>query len=94
MPATAEVKETETEQEVPRVEHGFVPAMLTVRPGEAESVKVTESAAKPGNPFMAVAVTTSVLGTPGNSGPKLVLLADTTTEAMVADAELSKVVPV
>jgi hypothetical protein len=94
LPASVAVNETLTEQDAPRVAQGLVPAMVTVSPGDAASVKVTESVALPGNPFMAFAVTMAVLDIPGNSGPKLVMLVDRTTLAMLADAELLNVVPV
>jgi hypothetical protein len=94
LPATAAVNDTLTEHDAPRVAQGLVPAIVTVSPGEALSANVTESVALPGNPFIAFAVTMSVLDTPGNSGPKLVMLVDRTTFAMVEDAELLNVTPV
>jgi hypothetical protein len=93
-PAVVAVSVTLTEHEAPRVVQGLVAPIVTVRPGEAVSANVTESVAVPGNPFKAVAVIMSVFDTPGNSGPKLVLLVDRTTFAMLADAELLNVIPV
>ncbi len=82
-----------TEQEAPRVAQGFVPLKVAVRPEVVVVVKATESVAKPGKPFTAVAVTVTVFEVPGNSGPKLVGVAVTSTDIMLVAPELSKVLP-
>jgi hypothetical protein len=53
-------------------------------------VKFTASVAEPGYPFLAVAVIVALFAVPGGSGPKVVELADKTTSAIVALAELVK----
>ena len=83
-----------TAQDVPPVAQGLIPLIVAVRPGDAWSVMLTESVAKPGNPLKAVALMMTVFDVFGNSGPKFFELEERTTNAMVADAELSKVVPV
>lgn len=79
---------------MPVVAQGFVPVMVAVTDGlDLVVVKSTESVENPGNPFLAVAVTVAVFDTVGNSGPKLIGLAERTIWAMLALVELSKVPP-
>jgi hypothetical protein len=79
----------ETEQVAPPVKQDVAPREA-VRPGLVVVVKLTESVARPGYPFIAVAVILAVLETPGNSGPKLAVEVVMATSIIVAAPELLK----